>query len=402
VTSAVEPGVGIPHQSYGALFLRFLRFGSLAWGGPVAQIAMIKRELVEEERWIDPARFNRAVAVYQVLPGPEAHELCVYFGTLARGRLGGLLAGLGFMLPGFALMFFGSWFYVTYGIASPVFAAVFAGVQAAVLALIIRAVHRIGKHALTDRFLWCIGLSAVAATLLGVHFAITLAFAGIGYEALARRNRMLVGAVAVIFALVLALAAFGPDGSPAPGPAVQVATAGSPSVEALFGSGLRSGLLTFGGAYTVIPFLLRDAVDVGGWMTREQFLDGVALGGILPAPLIIFATFVGYIGRGPLGALALTAGIFLPAFGFTMLGHEYLERAMHHPGLQRVLAGVTAGVVGLIAATTLMLAPTCIHDVRSFAIFAVGLFILYRWHAKFAVAVVVVLAGAAGFVLFGN
>src|SRR5262245_49287946 len=85
----------IPHQTYGRLFLRFLRFGLLAWGGPVAQIAMIRRELVEEERWISAARFNRALAVYQVLPGPEAHELCVYFGMLARGRIGGLLAGLG-------------------------------------------------------------------------------------------------------------------------------------------------------------------------------------------------------------------------------------------------------------------------------------------------------------------
>ena len=135
-------------------------------------------------------------------------------------------------------------------------------------------------------------------------------------------------------------------------------------------------------------------------MTREQFLDGLALGGILPAPLIIFATFVGYIGRGPLGALALTAGIFLPAFGFTMVGHEYLERATNHPGLQRVLAGVTAGVVGLIAATTILLVPTCIPGLRSIAIFAVGLLILYRWHAKLSVAVVVALAGAAGFLLF--
>src|SRR5688572_24886684 len=137
----------IPHQPLGALFLRFLRFGLLAWGGPVAQIAMLQRELVEEEKWISPERFNRAYAVYQMLPGPEAHELCVYFGTLARGRLGGLLAGLGFMLPGLVLMLAVSWAYVRFGIDSPAFAAVFAGVQVAVLALIVRGVHRIGSHA---------------------------------------------------------------------------------------------------------------------------------------------------------------------------------------------------------------------------------------------------------------
>src|SRR5436190_24356088 len=94
----------LPREPYGKLFLRFLRFGALAWGGPVAQIAMIRRELVEEEQWIDRERFMRTLAVYQALPGPEAHELCVFFGTLSRGRVGGLLAGLGFMLPGFVLM----------------------------------------------------------------------------------------------------------------------------------------------------------------------------------------------------------------------------------------------------------------------------------------------------------
>ena len=112
-------GSGIPYQSLAGVFLRFLKFGLLAWGGPVAQIAMIKKELVEEERWIDGERFNRALAVYQALPGPEAHELCVYFGMLARGRIGAVLAGLGFMLPGFALMMALSWIYVKYGLQSP-------------------------------------------------------------------------------------------------------------------------------------------------------------------------------------------------------------------------------------------------------------------------------------------
>src|SRR5215204_7205126 len=164
-----------PGESYGKLFLRFLRFGLLAWGGPVAQIAMIRRELVDEEHWISNERFNRTLAVYQVLPGPEAHELCVYFGMLARGRIGALLAGLGFMLPGFVLMFALSWFYVTYGIDSPLFAAVFQGCQPAVAALIVRAVHRIGGHALhNDRWLWSIALVAGLAQLLAVNFLLTL------------------------------------------------------------------------------------------------------------------------------------------------------------------------------------------------------------------------------------
>ena len=103
--SAKEAAARVPHELLGKLFLRFLKFGSLAWGGPVAQIAMIRQELVAEEKWGSPQRFNRVLAMYQVLPGPEAHELCVYFGMLSRGRIGGIVAGLGFMLPGFFLMF---------------------------------------------------------------------------------------------------------------------------------------------------------------------------------------------------------------------------------------------------------------------------------------------------------
>src|SRR5262249_40756162 len=153
----------------------------LAWGGPVAQIAMIRQELVEEEKWVSSEQFNRALAVYQILPGPEAHELCVYFGMLSRGRVGGLLAGLGFMLPGFLLMLALSWFYVTYGINNPIFAGLFYGFQAAVAALIIRAVHRIGSHVVTNRWLLGIAILAAFAQFFGVHFAITLTAAGLAY-----------------------------------------------------------------------------------------------------------------------------------------------------------------------------------------------------------------------------
>src|SRR5678816_3620473 len=129
-----------------AIFARFLRFGLLAWGGPVAQIAMIKRELVEEEKWISPARFNRLLAVYQVLPGPEAHELCVHFGMMKGGRLGGFLAGLGFMLPGLMLVLVLAWLYQQLDLQQTLLKALFLGVQIGVIALIIRAVHRIGEH----------------------------------------------------------------------------------------------------------------------------------------------------------------------------------------------------------------------------------------------------------------
>lgn len=402
MTDSVNYVPGFPQESYLRLFLRFLRFGLLAWGGPVAQIAMIRQELVEEEKWISRERFNHVLAVYQALPGPEAQELCVYFGMLDRGRFGGFLAGFAFMLPGFVFMFILSWFYVGYGISSPLFTAVLYGCQPAVVALIVRAVHRIGQHALTNRWLWMIAIVAGIANLLRTNFLLTLIIAGFAYILIKRQHHipalvmcavLLVGMI--IFSLNLVDLGISPE-ILSPG----TTSRASPSLLSLFGYGLRSGLLTFGGAYTVIPFLQRDAVVVGSWMTNAQFMDGLALSGILPAPLIIFATFVGYLGGGPLGALIITAGIFLPAFAFTLIGYEYLEMLVENKALQTFLDGVTAGVVGLIVATTLGLLHTAITGINALVIFALALLMLYWWKAKVAVAVVVLCAGALGLLMF--
>jgi chromate transporter len=397
-TGEVAPEPQIPYESYGRLFRRFLRFGLLAWGGPVAQIGMIRQELVDEERWVSNARFNRVLAVYQILPGPEAHELCVYFGMVARGRIGGLLAGLGFMLPGLLLMLLLSWFYTTYGVNSALFTAAFIGMQAAVGALIVRAVHRIGGHALYDRWLWAIAIGAGVAHLVGVSFVITLAGAGIVYALYKRQQptwALVSGATILIGALVVVWWQHGLS-LPGDDALTQSTNTIAPSLATLFASGLRSGLLTFGGAYTVLSYLQHDAVVSGHWMTNAQFLDGVALAGILPAPLVIFGTFVGFIGGGLPGALLLTAGIFLPAFAFTLIGHDYVERLIANEALHSLLDGVTAGVVGLIAATTIVLLRAAITDLPALLIFAVGLVVLFRWKSKASIPVVVLGAALAG------
>jgi chromate transporter len=395
-----EVAAGPPRESYPRLFARFLRFGSLAWGGPVAQIDMLRKELVEDERWVARSHFNRVLAVYQVLPGPEATELCVYFGTLARGRLGGVLAGLGFVLPGFVLMLALSWLYMTYGIA-PAFDGAFRGAQAAVVALIVRAVHRIGKHTLTDRGLWAIAAVSAVVTLLGVHFGVTLALAGVAYV-LARRNHRALAIVlgAVVLTAVLGVAYVTDQGAtPSMAGAAEAGARAAPALPALFWSGLRAGLLTFGGAYTVIPFLQHDAVTARAWMTNAEFLDGLALSGTLPAPLIIFATFIGYFAGGLAGAVVITFAIFAPAFGFTLIGHELIERIVQHPGVRHFLYGVTAGVVGLIAATTVGLFRAAVTGWPTGLIFVLVLVLLYRWPAKASVPVAVVGASALGALL---
>jgi chromate transporter len=349
----MQPAPVAPRLGLVALFVKFLHFGVLAFGGPVAQIAMIRRQLVEREGWISSARFNRLLAVMQALPGPEAHELCVHMGMLSRGRIGGVLAGLGFMAPGFVLMMLAAWAYDGLIAGRGVWAGALAGVQIVVVALILRAVQRIGRHSLAGRILWLVAGLGFASSLIGAPFWIPLVAGGLIYGVSHRPwVAWSLGLIAVALSVSLsgALHAAGtPAAIPLDGPVTQAATLD------LFLAGLKGGLLTFGGAYTAIPYVRADTVG-RGWLSDGAFLDGVALAGVLPAPLVIFGTFAGYVAGGWMGALAVTAGISLPAFAFSLILFERLEAVVDNPALHRALAGIAAAVVGVIGATGLQLA----------------------------------------------
>lgn len=388
-----------PHPlqlSLTALFLKFLRFGFLAFGGPVAQIAMIRQALVEEERWIDKTRFNRLLAVLQVLPGPEAHELCVHLGMVARGRLGGLLAGLGFMLPGLGLMLLAGWLYVEWvkGIAG--MSGVLLGVQIVVLAIILRAVIRIGQHVIEDLLLGIIAVVSLIATLFGVQFWIPLVAGGLIYAASHRPALTIVIAIVAVAMSVAILLMATPQVALSSGLVVPV------TIGALFLAGLKGGLLTFGGAYTAIPYVRADTVG-RGWISDATFLDGIALAGILPAPLVIFATFVGYVVGGAGGALAITAGMFLPAFAFSLIFFERLEAVVANPALHRILAGVAAAVIGIIAATFFHIGYATTGRVPSlpFAalLFAAGLFLVWKLKGAWVTPTIIALGAVAGWLL---
>ncbi|HET6523250.1 chromate efflux transporter [Sphingopyxis sp.] len=374
-----------------ALFLKFLRFGFLAFGGPVAQIAMIRHALVEEEHWIEPARFNRLLAVLQVLPGPEAHELCVHLGMVARGRIGGLLAGLGFMLPGLALMLVAGWLYVGWIAGKAGLSGVLLGVQLVVLAIILRAVVRIGEHIVEDRLLALLAATSLLATLAGVPFWIPLVAGGLAYAASHRP----VAAILVVMAAVGVAAALRLITGSAPAGNI----AAPVTLTALFIAGLKGGLLTFGGAYAAIPYVRADTVG-RGWIGDGTFLDGIALAGVLPAPLVIFATFVGYVAGGPGGALAITAGMFLPAFAFSLILFERLEAIVENPALHRLLAGVAAAVVGIIAATFVQLGQAVgarvAEPLFALLLFAAALAVVWRFKAVWVAPAVVAGGAVAG------
>jgi len=373
------------HDPPGSIFLRFLKFGALAWGGPAAQIAMVKHECVDEEGWVSEETFKKQLAVFQVLPGPEAHELCVYFGRLRGGKLGGFLAGLGFMLPGFLLMLGLSILYVEANLARDL-DQLFYGLTAAVGALVARALVRLTRSFVTDLPLALIAVAGFALTQFAdASFVLVLLGAGLAYELWTNGERWI-----------------GRAGSFWPGPVAIFVALGAVTVSlgaAIFLEGLKAGLLTFGGAYTVIPFLQQASVDHHHWLTDSQFVDGLAMSGVLPAPLIIFSTFVGYLAGGLSGALLMTLGIFIPAFVFPIFLHRYLVAIAENPRIRPFLLGVTAGVIGLIASVTVQIVDTSVVDVYT-AILAVAAFaVLYRFHGKLTVLYVVLGCGAIGALL---
>ncbi len=369
----------------GAIFLRFLHFGLLAWGGPAAQIAMIKEECVDREGWVTQETFKKTLAVYQVLPGPEAHELCVYFGRIRGGKLGGFAAGLGFMLPGFILMLGLSILYVEANLGSHL-DTLFYGLTAAVGALVARALRRLVPTFVTDIPLALIAAAAFALTTwASASFVLVLLGGGLAYELWTNGRRWR-----------------GRLSSLAPTTVVWGVVAGGVTVSLvgqIFLEGLKAGLLTFGGAYTVIPFLRESAVAGHHWLTSGQFVDGLAIGGILPAPLIIFSTFVGYVAGGIAGALVMTVGIFLPAFVFPIFLHRQFVALAENPRIRPFLLGVAAAVIGLIASVAVDIVRTSVVDVPT-AILAIGAFAaLSRWHSKVTVLWVVLGCGAIGALL---
>lgn len=367
-------------ESSRSIFIRFLKFGALAWGGPAAQIAMIKRECVDEEGWISEATFKKTLAVYQILPGPEAHELCVYFGRMRGGKLGAFLAGLGFMLPGFVLMLALSVLYVEADLAGHL-DAVFYGLSAAVGAVVLRAVVRLSGTFVTDWWLAALAVAAFALTTWAeASFVLVLLGAGIAYELVKNAGRWL-----------------GRANSLAPALLVLVSGAVTLSLTAeIFLEGLKAGLLTFGGAFTAIPFLQQGAVVEHGWLSESQFVDGLALSGVLPAPLIIFSTFVGYLAGGMAGALAMTVGIFLPAFVLPIFFHRQLVAVAENERIHAFLLGVAAGVIGLIAAVTVDIVETGVVDVWTGILAAAAFLALLRWHGKLTVLYVVLGCGLLG------
>jgi chromate transporter len=382
------------------IFSTFLKFGFLAWGGPVAQLALIREELVEKKKWISAEKFKKILAIYQILPGPEAHEMCVHIGVMKGGRIGGMLAGLGFMIPGFFLMLLLSFLYLHFGKAQ--LAPIFLFVVPVVTALIIRALHRIGAHVVSGRKAIPPFVAAVILTFFDVNFALIFLIAVIWEMLWSRNKKLLAILICGVFTTSFVMLSLSKhDSGHLPRIMLRqaqhdIVVGSEKNNSAIFLSGLKGGLTSFGGAYTTIPILQRDMVGKYEGVTDETFLDALAVSSIIPAPLIIFATFLGYIASGLAGAVLITIGMFLPAFAFSIIGFNYLEKIIENKMLQGILESIAAAVVGLFAVTALEIFSKSITSFLSLAIFAAALFLFYKVKKNWITPVLILTAGIAG------
>ena len=415
--------------------LRFwLKLGLISFGGPTGQIAIMHEELVERRRWISEARFLHALNYCMLLPGPEAMQLATYIGWLLHRTWGGIVAGTLFVLPSALLLWGLSYVYVTWG-TLPWLAAIFYGLKPAVLALVAAAAWRIGGRALRNGVMWSVALAAfVAIYLLHAPFpAIVFGAALAGWLG----GRVWPGKFVVSTGHGAGAASVIDDGTAVPAHArpslgralrVTVACVGlwfAPLVllawwlgpghtlvqEGVFFS--KAAMVTFGGAYAVLPYVSQEAVQHYAWLNAAQMLDGLGLAETTPGPLIMVLQFVGFLGgwnhpgalppllAATLGAAITTWTTFLPCFLWIFLGAPHIEQMRGHARLNAALSAVTAAVVGVILNLAVWFGAHVLVQagrVDWFAVLVAAVAFVGLWRWKWNVLLVVPGAGVAGLV----
>jgi chromate transporter len=373
--------------SFRAAFAFWLKLGFISFGGPAGQIAIMHEELVQRRRWISERRFLHALNYCMVLPGPEAQQLATYIGWLMHRTLGGLVAGGLFVLPSLFILIALSWIYMAYGNV-PAIAGIFFGIKPAVTALVVHAAYRVGSRTLKNGWLWAIAVGAFLAIFaLDVPFPVIVFVAGlVGFMGGRLAPEKFAGGAGHANATVTDAGAFIDDNTPTPPHALftwrrfaRVLTFGVTLWLVALGALIaaygwdavltqmgwfftKAALLTFGGAYAVLPYVYQGAVEHYEWLTPAQVIDGLALGETTPGPLIMVVAFVGFVGgwtkaifgpdalvlAGVVAATVVTFFTFLPSFVFIFLGAPFIESTHGNLKFTAPLTGITAAVVGVI------------------------------------------------------
>ncbi len=363
----------------------FLRLGTFGFGGPIALVGYMQRDLVENRRWFSKQDYGEGLALAQLAPGPLAAQLAIYLGWLRGGTLGATLVAIAFVLPSFLMVLALSWFYLRYGGLAWMQGA-FYGIGAAVIAIIARSAYKLTRSTLgRDALLWAIFLVSGAITAW-TESEIAWVFVLCGVVALgahlARRPAATAASLAVLPWLVTGL----------DGPASEHVLW---TITWYFA---EAGAFVFGSGLAIVPFLHGGVVNDFGWLTERQFLDAVAVAMITPGPVVITVAFIGYLVAGPLGATLAAIGVFLPCYLLVVIPASYFRRSVGDPRVKAFVDGVTAAATGAIAGAAFVLGRRAIVDVPTVLIGLATLAALTKLRGV-PEPLVIVAAGVVGVVL---
>jgi chromate transporter len=361
----------------GELALYFLRLGFLGFGGPVALVGQMERELVNDKKWLAKDQMRESIAICQSLPGPLAIQVGIYIAWLRCGFWGAWVGGWCFILPNFVIVAALGALYVYLGDLKPV-TAIFYGVSPAVIALILHSCYRLAKLGMEDWLQWAIAAVCLVVTII-LQAEVAFLFIGAGiigilyYGSLFKRTPALMPVIAVVPA--------------ATAPIAPVATGSTLGKLLLFF--LKAGSLTFGSGLVIVPFLEQGLVQQYNWLDERQFLIAVAVGMISPGPVVITATFVGYLVAGFWGSLVSTIGIFLPSFLLVLIVAPILARHRGNANVQGFVKGAYGAAIGTILGACILLGKIAIGDWLTAAIGIISLAVLFRWKVSNPLLIVV-------------
>jgi len=354
-----------PHGRLTELLLYFLRLGTIGFGGPVALVGQMEREVVGERGWLTKEQMREAIAICQSLPGPLAIQVGIYVAHLQGGFWGAWIGGWAFIFPNFVMVAALGALYVYLGDLKPV-TAIFYGVSPAVIALILHSCYRLAKLGMEDWLQWAIALVCFAVTVI-LQAEVALLFIGAGIVGILYYGNLLRKAPDVkmqIAAVPLLVAPAAPTNA---------------TLSKLLLFFLKAGSLTFGSGLVIVPFLQQGLVEQYGWLDERQFLIAVAVGMISPGPVVITATFVGYLVAGFWGSLVSTVGIFFPSFVFILVAAPLLARHGKNANVQGFVRRAYGAAIGTILGACILLGRIAIGDWLTALIGAVSLAILFRW-----------------------
>lgn len=362
----------------------FLRLGLLGFGGPVALVGQMERELVTERAWITKEQMREAIAVCQSLPGPLAIQVGIYISYLRGGFRGAWAGGWSFIFPNFVIVAALGALYVHFGGLRPV-TAIFYGVSPAVIALIVHSCYRLAKLGMEDWLQWALAAVCFAVTVV-LQSEVALLFIGAGI-------------VGILYYGTFWRRASSGTTLLAAAPVVPLTPIGSASTLAkilLFF--LKAGALTFGSGLVIVPFLQQGVVQEHGWLGERDFLIAVAIGMISPGPVVITATFVGYLVAGFWGSVAATVGIFLPSFILVLVAAPLLARHRSNPNVRGFVKGAYAAAIGTILGACVLLGRIAIGDWLTVLLGLGALVALFRW--KVNNPLLMAITAAAGLIAF--